>query len=102
MNKEVIEDFITSGANDLKFDHILSVDTVTKIMSELFFDKKGRGTSIGYEVNFYYPYSHNEYGTYIYYGSLHNGNYGLRKDDDNDEDEDDDNDEDEDYDYLKT
>lgn len=81
MNKQQIQEFVKSGAKELKFDTMLPVRTVEDALTEIGFeelDLEGDETN-GWQVDFWYYFKSTTYGTYMLSGSLHYGKFKLEK-----------------------
>ena len=81
MDKKKIQDFIKSGEKELKFDFMLPIQCVEEALSEIGFDNlELDGDELnGWQVDFWYKFKSSEYGNYTLSGSLHYGDFSLKK-----------------------
>lgn len=81
MTKEQIIDFVKSGERVLKFDTMLPISKVEDVLKSIGFKDlqlDGDETN-GWQVDFWYTFSSEEYGDYMLAGSLHYGGFVLER-----------------------
>ncbi len=74
--KEQIKSFLENNRKkSIKFEHLIAVQELYKILKSLGFDPlelSGEETN-GWQIDFWYYFTHKKYGKFCYGGSLHYG-----------------------------
>ena len=80
--KELIQNFVKSGNDTIDLGCMVPINEIKLYLMEIGFDElefQGEETN-GWQVDFWYTFNSNEYGSYTLIGSLFYGDFKLTKD----------------------